>query len=582
MAYEKIRPKFGKKLLGLTLFVLVLIGMGGGTVYASTSALPGDLLYPIKVNFTEELEAATKLSDQAKAEWAIERINRRLNEIDQILLVLDDVDPKIIQSIQTNVEKSGSNAIIAAQSLDSESVSKILSKLQTATESYSTTLGSIPENTTDEEIGTALNTILENVQDVEKETQKIALSFFVGQNFFPDDKNTQPKNNQNIGKINIISPKIGTQLVSGVATTIAWEPVEKARSYEVTVTHPGGEVIGLIFGQIRRTSDASYQMETSILWPADYYHGPAPELKINTLAPGYYKIKIRAEDFDGNVYIGESENFSIVAPESDRGILAVEIINQKDNPINESKVKIESQSNQQNYEATADSNGLAVINHMQPGIYNVEVIPPNSYYSARFSVYIQAGKTAHRIVRLGSKTEPLSQEYENKDDYVSPTIKVNVEDVLPSSISAKENSGKSILFARASLTPDDSIAFNRLKLGCAGDSRAFSGATLTTSNGISKNIQMRPTYGGFELEVALKDIDFSILKDETTTISLFLNVRDLDQAIASGAQYPKKISCGLQEITFVSQRTGRPISQKYFDINIITAIRALKTTLTKE
>ncbi|MFA5776632.1 MAG: hypothetical protein WC988_03715 [Patescibacteria group bacterium] len=573
---------FGKKLAYATLSVIVILSVGGGTVYASNSALPGELLYPVKVNFTEELQAAMKLSDEAKAEWAVERINRRLNELEQIVGVLNTIDPRVLDNVQKNVGKYGSETVSAAQSLNSESVSELLAKLQQASKTYSKTLGSISENFQNEKSNIALNAILDNLENAAKETNKIALSFFAEQNFFPDDENTPSNGQQNIGLITVTAPKAGTQLVSGIATTIAWVAVQDARSYEVTITHPGGEVIGLIHGQIRRTSDAPYQLETSALWPANYYHGSAPELNINKLAPGYYKIKVRAEDSNGKIYVGESANFSIMTPDEDRGILAVEIKDQNDNLLSGSRVQIESQTNKQTYDTFAESQGLAVLNHIPPGIYNVEVTPPSSYYNARFSVYIQAGKTAHRTVRVGSKSEPLSQSYEDIDDYVSPTIKVDMEDVLPDTISAHENSGQSILFARASIRPDDAIVFHRLKLGCAGDSRALQGATFVTSNGLSGQMEMRPTHGGFELEIAQKDVDLKIDKDETVTISLFLDVRDPDEAVKSGAQYPRKISCGPQAVTFASQRTGRLIPQKYFDVNALTAMRALKTTLIKE
>lgn len=59
--------------------VLLLI-VGGGTAYAAEGALPGDALYPIKVNVVEEAVAAVQVSDTAKAQWAAQRAERRLTE----------------------------------------------------------------------------------------------------------------------------------------------------------------------------------------------------------------------------------------------------------------------------------------------------------------------------------------------------------------------------------------------------------------------------------------------------------------------------------------------------------------------
>jgi hypothetical protein len=58
----------------------ILILASGGTAIAAEGALPGDLLYPVKVGINEEVRAAVALSAEARTDWAIERAERRLNE----------------------------------------------------------------------------------------------------------------------------------------------------------------------------------------------------------------------------------------------------------------------------------------------------------------------------------------------------------------------------------------------------------------------------------------------------------------------------------------------------------------------
>lgn len=59
--------------------VIVLIG-GGGTSLAAESSLPGDFLYPVKVNVNEEVRGTLALSDEAKARLEASLAERRLQE----------------------------------------------------------------------------------------------------------------------------------------------------------------------------------------------------------------------------------------------------------------------------------------------------------------------------------------------------------------------------------------------------------------------------------------------------------------------------------------------------------------------
>ncbi len=64
--------------------LLLLVVMTTSTAAAAEGALPGDLLYPIKVHVTEEVRAVIAIQPTAKASWAIERAERRLDEAAQL------------------------------------------------------------------------------------------------------------------------------------------------------------------------------------------------------------------------------------------------------------------------------------------------------------------------------------------------------------------------------------------------------------------------------------------------------------------------------------------------------------------
>lgn len=64
--------------------VLGLLLASAGVSYAAESAIPGDVLYPIKVGVNEEIRAALVVSTRDKADWEAERAERRLAEVETL------------------------------------------------------------------------------------------------------------------------------------------------------------------------------------------------------------------------------------------------------------------------------------------------------------------------------------------------------------------------------------------------------------------------------------------------------------------------------------------------------------------
>jgi hypothetical protein len=83
----RVKSPFSPFMLFARSVAFVLIGMlagGSGLAYASERALPGDTLYPLKVEVVEEVVATLSLSDEAKLEWETKRIIRRIDEIQKV------------------------------------------------------------------------------------------------------------------------------------------------------------------------------------------------------------------------------------------------------------------------------------------------------------------------------------------------------------------------------------------------------------------------------------------------------------------------------------------------------------------
>lgn len=71
----KFNPLYTRSFAGA--FVLFLIV---GIPFVAERAVPGDMLYPVKVQFNEEVRSSLSLSPYAKVAWETERMERRISE----------------------------------------------------------------------------------------------------------------------------------------------------------------------------------------------------------------------------------------------------------------------------------------------------------------------------------------------------------------------------------------------------------------------------------------------------------------------------------------------------------------------
>jgi|GEM_PF-817384 len=71
-------------LSGALVIALVVTSSTFGVSLAATNALPGDILYPVKVNINEEVKSALLTSDKDRIEWDRQRAELRLSEASQL------------------------------------------------------------------------------------------------------------------------------------------------------------------------------------------------------------------------------------------------------------------------------------------------------------------------------------------------------------------------------------------------------------------------------------------------------------------------------------------------------------------
>lgn len=79
--------------------LLLVLGSGWAVADAAESALPGEILYSVKVSVVEPLKERILVSPGAKTQWQVERAKRRLEEAEQ-LAQQDRLTPQLAQQVK--------------------------------------------------------------------------------------------------------------------------------------------------------------------------------------------------------------------------------------------------------------------------------------------------------------------------------------------------------------------------------------------------------------------------------------------------------------------------------------------------
>lgn len=114
-----------------TLAMVFVIGLG--TAYAAEGALPGEILYGVKIEVNEAVKGAFAVSESAQASWQTERLERRLEEAEVLVAegLLTPVAQATLESeINSTVEAFDRNVASLALSADESAVAAVQSYLE--------------------------------------------------------------------------------------------------------------------------------------------------------------------------------------------------------------------------------------------------------------------------------------------------------------------------------------------------------------------------------------------------------------------------------------------------------------------
>lgn len=99
-----LRPFHLRAVTAQFLVASMLVATGGGFAYAAEDTLPGDTLYPLKVEVTEPLREYFSLSEERRAEHSLRHLNRRFEEANR-LLERDAISPEHRSMMEANIEE---------------------------------------------------------------------------------------------------------------------------------------------------------------------------------------------------------------------------------------------------------------------------------------------------------------------------------------------------------------------------------------------------------------------------------------------------------------------------------------------
>lgn len=99
-----MRNPFSLQALPATAAIVgILVSSTGGLTYAAESSVPGDSLYPVKVSVTEPIREAMAFRADQKARVHLWRMERRLQEAEELLLQ-EDLDDERRETLESYME----------------------------------------------------------------------------------------------------------------------------------------------------------------------------------------------------------------------------------------------------------------------------------------------------------------------------------------------------------------------------------------------------------------------------------------------------------------------------------------------
>ncbi|GEM_PF-4692411 len=140
--YSRTRLSKNKLIKNMPIAILIGLLMSGGVSYASTNALPGDVLYPVKIHVNEKIESALTVGQADTARLEVKFALRRLAEVEK-LQAEHKLDAKTKTELKANFDSHTAKLEVKLGKIGKESNSdatKISSDFETSLRGHANAL----------------------------------------------------------------------------------------------------------------------------------------------------------------------------------------------------------------------------------------------------------------------------------------------------------------------------------------------------------------------------------------------------------------------------------------------------------
>jgi hypothetical protein len=184
--------EYRRKIVAIAV-IAAFIFTSGGTSFVAASALPGDALYSIKVNFNEEIQSIAAVSANAKVKVEVKRTEKRLQEA-ETLSKSGKLNAETQAIIENNIEKHSETIKENIATLTSENavetVKEVVADLATSIEAHqavaekvftmsissdvaSTSISASTSTLSDSESESRIDSIVSKITEVKDELEDI-------------------------------------------------------------------------------------------------------------------------------------------------------------------------------------------------------------------------------------------------------------------------------------------------------------------------------------------------------------------------------------------------------------------------
>ena len=155
----------------MTIAIIIALLLGGGTSFAAENALPGDVLYPIKVYVNENVQELAAVSDRAEAKVQAKLAERRLEETEKLAAegrLSTEISADLKLRFEEHAEKSKERRSKVEDGDDAEEAAEINSDIEVSLKMHQKLLEDIGDG--DQKTEDLVKDILEGVRHHLKET----------------------------------------------------------------------------------------------------------------------------------------------------------------------------------------------------------------------------------------------------------------------------------------------------------------------------------------------------------------------------------------------------------------------------